>query len=209
MKFTRLLLSCSLFSLPICASTISVNFGTPDAPFTQSVSTSANYMFAPGFTIVASGFGGTGNTVSPTALFAKNQTGTDEVGLGTAAGSSKEVDSTHFIQLDLTALKGYGASTFLFSTNSVSGTDAYKVFLSKTQSGMDTVVFPTMTGEKTYTVNSSDFNARPYLSFTATTGDVLLGPGAVTKTDAPEPGTVVSLGAGLVLIGLRFRKARS
>ena len=192
-----------LIGAPMFASSINVDFGTPDAGFVQSTSTSANYTFASPNKIAATGYHVNGNsTVSPTALFAKTNGG-DEEGLGLANGTDDEITPGNFIQLDLSQLTTYGAVSFTVKTNSTTGNDAFALFLSSTKGSIGSFYTAGNT-ETTYSFTAAQFKANPYLSLTATSGNVLLGPGTIAS--APEPGTILSLGAGLVLVGLRARK---
>lgn len=196
-----------LLAAPGFASTINIDFGLPTSPFTQSVSTTANYTFAPGRQISATGYHITNSsTYTPIALYAKTN-GSDEEGLGLAlpyGGSSHEITFSNFIQLDLSQLVSFGASSFSLRTYSTTGSDAFAISLSSAK-GTPGVLYTSGSTETTYSFTAAQIAATPFISLGATAGDVLLGPGVITST-APEPGTIISLGAGLVLVGLRFRK---
>ena len=195
-----------LVAAPAFASTINIDFGKPTSPFTQDVSTTANYTFAPGLQISATGYHIVNSTtVNTIALHAKTAGG-DEEGLGLAqpaGGSSYEITFSNFIQLDLTKLITAGATSFSLFTDSTTGQDAYAISLATTKGTLGTL-FATGNTEKTFTFTAAQIAATPYISLGATAGDVLLGPGTITT--APEPGTILSLGAGLILVGLRFKK---
>ncbi len=197
-----------LLSLPLAASTVNIDFGKPSAGFVQGTSTSATYTFAPGFSVIASGYNGSVTASTPqtlAALYAKTNGG-DEQGLGLAAGTDREITPGHFIQLDLSQLNGFGASSFKLGIDSSTPPDAYALYLSNIK-GVAGTLFATGTGETSYSVSRSQFAVNPYLTLTATNGNVLVGPGTVTS--APEPGTMFSLGAGLLLAGWRLRKLKS
>jgi len=198
-----------LLATPIFAATINIDFGKPDAGFNQSVSTSANYTFAPGDQIVATGYHiNSLSSFSATALYAKTAGG-DEEGLGLANdGSVHEITPGNFIQLDLTKLSSIGATSFTVKTNSTTGTDAYSLYLSSTKGGLGNF-FTSGNTETTYSFTAAQIAASPYINLRATSGDVLLGPGSISAP-TPEPGTILSLGTGLLLVGLGFKKrARS
>ena len=192
-----------LAAAPVFASTISVDFGKPDEPaFVQSTSTSATYTFAPNLTITATGYHING-TPQTTALYAKTNGG-DEEGLGLAnEAGDHEITNGNFIQLDLSKI-GANSSFSLF-TDSTTGSDAFKIYVSAIK-GVEGTLSATGNTETTYSFTAAQIAAAPYISLAATSGDVLLGPGAVTS-NAPEPGTVLSLGAGMLLVTWRARKA--
>ncbi len=201
---------CLLLATPVFASTINVDFAVPDAPFSQGVSTSAKYTFAPSDQIVATGYHVNSDaSISMIGLFAKTGPASgDERGLGLTSlygGSDHEITVGNFIQLDLSKLTSFGATSFTVKTNSTTGDDAFALALSATK-GMPGV--PSIFGntETTYSFTAAQIAATPYISLGATKGDVLLGPAVITSAPTPEPGTILSLGTGLALVALGFRK---
>jgi len=199
-------LTLGLFPTLLSASTIQIDFGVPDAGFVQDVSKIANYTFAPGFSFTASGYSGDSATVAgtPTALHAKNLGG-DEQGLGIASGTDFEITPGKFIQLNLTKLGQYNPTTTLqFGIDSSTGPDRYSLYLSN-QQGIEGTFYKSGAAESAYSFTAAQIAATPFVSLTATAGNVLVGPGAIT-TATPEPGTLLSLSAGMLLVGWRFRK---
>src|SRR5665213_1855255 len=74
---------------------------------------------------------GYNNNGSATALYAKNESST-ESGLGIASDGDFEINTSTFIQLDVTALEAAGVSNAQISFNSVQSGESWKVYGSNT-----------------------------------------------------------------------------
>jgi hypothetical protein len=202
------LLGCAaLVASPVWAGIMSVDFGHPDAGFVQGVSTTATYTLPDGEKILAYGYNGSPsapNAGTLISLFAKTAGG-DEEGLGLTNDPTHDDEITvgNYIQLDLSGLK---AISFTVKIGSSTGSDAYALYDSSMK-GIAGTVFASGTTEKTFTFTAAEIAADPFISLTATSGNVLVGPGTVTPV--PEPGTLLSMGAGFIAIGLGLRKKLS
>jgi hypothetical protein len=191
------------------SASIIVDFGIPNSGFTEGVSTTATYTETAGVQIFAAGYtGAPGNTAGTlTALYAKTAGGDEEgLGLNNDSSGDHEITPGNYIQLNLSQLHLYSALTsFVLAVDSSTGSDAYAIYLSAT-AGVAGTLYQSGTAETSYTLTKAQLTADPYVTLTATAGNVLLGPGTIVLAN-PEPVTMATLGTGLLLIGLwRSRK---
>ena len=158
-----------------------------------------------GTSLMASGFTAAG---SPSDLFSKFTSGNPgETGLGMVvdSGNDHEIDPAHFIQLDMSNLKGTASSS---------------LWLGSVQSGESGVVYATMTpgslvGATAIGTLTSDgslnitswVNAGDFIDITAGSQNVVISSLTATSRDVPDTGsTVLLLGAALSGLGLVRRK---
>ena len=165
---------------------------------TGTLGNTQTYTSSPGgIVITAYGFLGTPTAKgAATALFGKNVSGDPtEQGLGTNLGSSNEIDTSHFVELDLHNLTGL---TINLTIQSLQGPDAYSVYTSNALGGTFTLVPPAGSTNNNFgpiNITAAD----DYLAVTATSVDVLLSTLSSTNTTSgtPEPRFY-----GLLLVGM-------
>jgi hypothetical protein len=177
----------------------SYNFGACPSGFTcpGAIGTSQIYT-SNGVTITAYGFSSTNLADN---LYVK-QSGGDETGLGLVGTSDFEIQHGNFIQLNMSNLTSAGVISGFLTLGSVQIGEGYQICDSSALGVMNGACFTgTLDGQP---VGISWDSAHPYITITATTGDVLVAQAFST----PEPGTMgmTLLGAGLlVLFGMRRR----
>jgi hypothetical protein len=162
-----------------------------------------------GIQIFAYGFLGTPTAKGAgTALFAKNA-GSSEMGLGTNLGSSNEIDSSHFVELDLHNLIGLSVN---LGIDSLQGPDMYDVFSSNGLNGTFALIPPanrTATSFGPLSITS----ANDFLAVSATAADVLISGASTTSgggSPTPEPRFYGLLLAGLLgVAGTIYRKRQT
>ena len=170
---------------------------------------SQTYSSSPGGIVVtAYGFTGTptGKT-GTTALFGKNVSGDPtEQGLGTNLGTDNEIDTNHWIELDLHNLVGL---TMNMSIQSLQGPDMYDVYSTNSLNGTFVLVPPANRTSMSFgplAVTSAD----DYLAISATSQDVLLGgitADTTSQNPTPEPRFYgLLLAAMMALAGMIWRK---
>ena len=171
--------------------------------------TTQNYFSAPSsIKIVAYGFLGTPTAKgSAAALYGKNA-GSTEKGIGTNLGTNNEIDSSHFVELDLSALIGYSVN---FGVNSLQGPDMYNVYSSNALNGTFALIPPANRTASSFgplTISSTN----DFLAVSATAADVLLSSATATVGSGigtPEPRFYSIFLAGLLgLAGIVYRKRR-
>ncbi len=191
----------SLSSMTMSAAVITTwNFaenGTGDLGLTSLFAASLS-----GPSLTVSGFS---SNDTPVQLFGKNAGG-NEVGLGLDMGHdlSHEITGNGFVQVDISPLlTGYSSLTFQMNSSTVD--DGWVVYATNTAgSTSGATLLKSGTNELAHKFTTN----KTYLDFKANDGDVLLRQMTAT-TNAPEPGTLGLLGAGLALMGTisaRLRK---
>ena len=206
MTMTRILKITSAFAVSILswgAPLTTWNFATPNG----NQGSTHTYIGSDGTSaITASAFSWGGSTLS---LYGKN---TNDTGLGIAphgSGNSLsknfEIDTTDYIQLDLSKA---GSGDIFLTMASVEG-DSFDVF-GVDKSGLTKLISKS-------TLNGTPFNISKYgfatLDITANCGDVLIGSASETAkiglTNTPEPATFGMLGGALALLGLLRKRNAS
>jgi hypothetical protein len=192
-----------LAAAPAFAGGISINFNSPSGVL--GTSQAYGSITAYGFSCSVATSGTTGPSgCTATNLFGKNGSG-DESGLGTAGDVNNEIGITNLVQLDLSSLEKLGVTSVTIGLNSIQSGEGFDVFLSNTLG----------TAGSFYTSGgSADDNAVPitvnlggnqFLGVSANSANVLLTSlGATSST--PEPGTLVLMGSGLLLLGFGARR---
>jgi hypothetical protein len=122
-----------------------------------------------GITITAYGYTNAG---VPYALYGKNS-GADEMGLGLNALSDDEIDSAHFVQLDLANVISSGAPGVQLSIGSVQSGEGYNVYGSNTLGSLGTLLIGNSSLDSAL-FNVPNFPTYRYVSIQATTGNVVI-----------------------------------
>lgn len=187
------------FTTPALAVTLLYSFNSP----TGNVGSSETYT-TNGVSITARGYNSSNFNVS---MYGKNDGG-DESGLGIASSSDHEIDTTHYIQLDLANVfaQHINPNSIVMSIGSVQPGEGWALFGSNSQGNIGSLL---QTGSTNFPSSFSvvgTANSYRYLSVQATGGDVLLSTFAVT---APEPATMVLIGAGALAAIYRKRAQKA
>ncbi len=177
------------------AGSITFDFSHP----TGTLGTTQNYT-AGGVTITASGFNLSGD---PRDLYGKC-CGANETGLGLDGETDHEIDTNHFVQLDLTNLNNHVPpyTVTLVIIQSLQSGEGFKIFGSNTAGSLGSNLLASGTGGLTDTVtvtNSCGGGPCTYLDITAASDNVLVDSLTATSTNAPtpEPGTLFMVMSGL------------
>ena len=169
--------------------TASINFNAS----TGSLGNSHAYLVS-GVTVTAYGYTNSG---SATALDGQNNSGVQNDGLGISAGSGGQIDTTHFVQLDLGAAVAAGATNFqlmIDGLNQCQNGESYDIYGSNTLGSIGTIIISA--GSKDSTFFPVSLGSYRYLSVRAHSGNVLIGqisftlPGttcSITVAPAPTP----------------------
>ena len=138
-----------------------------------------------GIVITAYGFS---NANAPVALYGRNDAG-NEAGLGIAGATENEIDTTHYVQLDLGALIAAGATSGQLVVNSVQSGEGYNVYGSNTLGSIGTPLLSNQTSDNVPFAIPS-FGAYRYVSVRASAVNVLLG-----AIGATFPACTITIGA--------------
>jgi hypothetical protein len=129
--------------------------------------------------LTAYGFNNTTNNHTATALYAKNQ-GSTESGLGIASDSDHEINTSTFIQLDISKLVAAGFTNAQITFNSVQSGESYSVYGSNTLGTPGTKIAGPGILANTLTAMPG-YGAWTYIGVTAAAGNVLIGDLAFTS----------------------------
>jgi large repetitive protein len=125
-----------------------------------------------GTTVTAYGFNNNGTA---TALYAQNNIGVTDDGVGIDAVSNNQIDTAHFVQLDLTAALAAGATNIQIAIagfNQCQGSESYDIYGSNTLGSIGTLLVGA--GNRNTTLFSVNLGTYKYLSVRAHSGNVLL-----------------------------------
>ncbi len=147
-----------------CNATATWNFNVPSGTLGNSQAYNAS-----GMTITAYGFTSGG---SPAALFGKNNGG-DQNGLGFNGVSGNEIDTSHFIQIDLANVIAKGAQNAQLVINSVQSGGGYKIYGSNTLGSLGTLLTSGSLDNTAFAVPA--FANYRYIGVIASSYNVLLG----------------------------------
>lgn len=206
MRNTIVLLGLSLATcLTLPASTLIYNFSSPSG----NLGSSDHTYTSNGLSIPAYGFSSSSPLSLGTGvnLFGKTD-GAHETGLGLVNDLSgdHEIVPGSYIQLDLSGLTH--ATGFGIQVLSVQQGEGYNLYLSNAKGVAGATYQTGISSESAYTVPVADIQITPFLSISASSGNVLLG-SATATTQAPEPTTMFSMGMGLLAVAFFIRRKQS
>lgn len=162
-----------------------------------------------GYSITAAGYQEGFNSNTPTDLYVK-KSGGDESGLGINNENDHEIDTSQFIQLDLSSLADAGITSGDLSIGSVQSGEGYAVY---TSDQLDSLGNWQLNGTQDNSPFSVSWSANdPILGITAyvpkygkESSDVLLM--SLSATDpTPEPASLVLMGTGLLALAFGYRR---
>jgi hypothetical protein len=216
-KLLGVVLAGMLFAaLPAFAGSVTIDFSTPTtlsgdlATYTVGLNT----VSAVGYTCTSSALAAC--TTSGVNLFAKSS-GLGETGLGISNGGDQEIQDNQFIQFDFSQLAGMGISQMTFEIGSVQNNEGFRIFDSNS-AGIAGTLLASLVGNGSNNVNgisdqpvSVNLGSNAFLSIAANTGvgtnsDVLVGSTSFSPAPVPEPGTLLLMGSGLLLVGFGVRR---
>ena len=141
------------------------NFATPTGNQGNSQPYTVN-----GITVTAYGFTNSG---WPTALYGNNN-GSDQYGLGIDATATNEIDTSNFVQLDLTSAIASGAKNLMMTVTDVQSGEGFNVYGSNTLGSIGTLLLSNQTTDGT-PFAIPNFSNYKYIGVRASAGNVLLG----------------------------------
>ena len=97
-----------------------------------------------------------------------------EIGIGIAGAVNNEIDSTHFVQVDISEVVKAGATQLHFALNSVSRGESVDIYGSNTLGSVGTLIKGQCSDSSTY-FSVPNFKNYKYISFKARNSHVLLG----------------------------------
>ncbi len=206
-EFVASALGMLLFAAGSARADFLYTFNTP----TGTLGSSQDYTVS-GLKITARGYTNGGSALN---LYGKNDSG-DEKGLGISSTTDHEIETSNFIQLDLTNLfNALNVTSLQIKFGSVTPPDGYKVYGSNTLGSKGSFLF-SGTQDLTW-LDVPDLTGQyKYISVTASAGDLLIyqldaaGTAKEPPPSAPEPASFVLFGIGAVgLLGFARRQRRA
>jgi hypothetical protein len=188
-----LVLACGILFFVGPAFADSTSSGSFDFASTLGTLGTSDTLTSGSFSVVATGYSAPGMT---TNLYAKND-GPNEIGMGLAAGTDKEISGTQFIQLNLTQILSTNPTSVVLGVGSIQFPDTYQIWGSNTAGTLGTML---ATNQSSFTFDLSSFGKYDYISVTSPTGTVLIDGLTVNQPinrSASEPNS-----ATLLLVGL-------
>jgi hypothetical protein len=184
------------------AGSITFDFSSP----TGTLGTTQTYT-AGTVTITASGFNLSGD---PRDLYGKTG-GTNETGLGLDDDVNHEINTEHFVQLDLQKLFPPNSPAYtltLVVIESAQSGEGFKIFGTNTAASLGGATLlssgsggvGSCSGSTACSVNVTDTGTYRYIDVTASAANVLIGTLTATTPDrppVPEPGTLLLMMSGL------------
>jgi hypothetical protein len=154
-----------------CGGTVSWNFVNP----VGNVGTSQPYTFN-NLTVTAYGYTGT-STGTAASLYA-NDTGGDLYGLGISGSANNQIDTGHFVTLDISAINAAGGANAQITIAGASSTDTFTVYGSNTLGSIATTSAAVLAsggaGNDLVPLSIPGFSGYKYISVRANTGAVLV-----------------------------------
>jgi len=202
--FTALFLFAVAFSGR--ATTIVVLLNTPNGDMGTS-----HVFTQDGVTITAYSYAISGN--SQPDLYGKNG-GADGTGLGLTNDPDHEINTTDFVQLDFANPIALKVTQAQFQMDSVQCGEGWALYGSNTQGTLGTELMTSNSQDAESVLALPHFGEYDDYSWTATSGNVLLGeilltPGAAaTDAGAPDPQSMAATGAALIGLSLMVRRLR-
>ncbi len=151
-----------------CGGSVTWSFEAPVGNLGTSQAYTVN-----GLTITAYGYSGAGTTGTATALFAKDDGG-DEYGLGISGESDSEIDTSHFITLDLSAIIAAGASNAQIMIGSIQSGEGFNLYGSNTLGSIGTLLTTGGSSMDNVSFAIPQFGTYKYISVRASAVDVLI-----------------------------------
>jgi Putative Ig domain len=160
---TTALSSCSTS----CGGTVSWNFVNP----VGNIGTSQAYTWN-NITVTAYGYTGT-STGTAASLYA-NDAGGDLYGLGINGVASNQIDSAHFVTVDISAILTAGGANAQITVGGSSGTDTFTVYGSNTLGTLGTALVTGTAANDLLPLTIPNFASYKYISVKANSGAVLV-----------------------------------
>jgi hypothetical protein len=177
MKNTKILLALGCLGVGLAIPARAITFTFQENGSNLILGNSSTFTES-GISITASGFDTSVNPPGASALFAKFTSGDPaETGLGmvtdTFGGTDHEIDHVHFIQLDLSNLKG--TTSALLYISSIQSGESGQVYYTKTAGSLAgaTQILPTLLANGSVDITAA-VNAGYFIDVTAGSGNVLL-----------------------------------